>query len=222
VPGYHRNGSNAPLNRVVQKLQKKGDQQMSFSGIKAVPCGYSQLSVGTGVFVLSSGTTIPGVAMSNGAITANAMTFRTNEERRITAIREIFQTYEKDDAVKAAVNNVLEFFQWCRNVRNQLLHSTNYAPGLGSDPEMLYLMKRESKQSLQFGYIKLSVSELRSIDEQFYAGIRQSIKILFYLRFCGVPASSVEPHYRPFVNQPLPEVLKIPPNFKLESDPNNI
>jgi hypothetical protein len=57
--------------------------------------------------------------------------FNLNEEKRVVAIRDVFKSFERDPTVIEAVGNALSYFQWCRNVRNQILHSERYPKGLG-------------------------------------------------------------------------------------------
>jgi len=63
--------------------------------------------------------------------------FTINEEKRIEAVRSVFKKYEKNPLVKNLVENLLEYFQWCRNCRNQILHAERYPPALGGDKDML-------------------------------------------------------------------------------------
>jgi hypothetical protein len=93
------------------------------------------------------------------AIASNSL----NEEKRLEAIRTAFEQFEADPAVKDAINNLVRHFHWCRDARNKLLHAEPYPPSLGSDPQLLYLIKRIDKRSRQSGYMKLSVDYLRSI-----------------------------------------------------------
>ena len=73
--------------------------------------------------------------------------FSLNEEKRIEAIRIIFKRYEENPAVIALINNLLDYFQWCRFSRNQILHAERYPPAFGGDPDILHLTKRIGKQS---------------------------------------------------------------------------
>jgi hypothetical protein len=64
--------------------------------------------------------------------------FSLNEEKRIQAVRSIFAAYEKDTKILALVENLLAYFHWCRNCRNQILHAERYPPAFGGKPDTLY------------------------------------------------------------------------------------
>jgi hypothetical protein len=92
--------------------------------------------------------------------------FSLNEEKRIEAVRAVFRKYEKKQEVVVLVENLLDYFQWCRNCRNQILHAEQYPPSFGGDPETLYLIKRVGKQSPKSGHMKFKLSRLRFIADK--------------------------------------------------------
>jgi hypothetical protein len=148
--------------------------------------------------------------------------FSLNEEKRIEAIRLMFGTYEKSDAVKTAVNNILGYFQWCRHVRNQILHAEQYPPSFGGDPDTLHLTKRVGKQSSKSGYMAFSLPRLRDIAEKIRAGTIQCIRIYIYLRVRDRPASELSKAMLAYKHEPLPQILRIPRPLKLSLTPKTV
>jgi hypothetical protein len=118
--------------------------------------------------------------------------YSLNEEKRLEAIRTAFEKFEQDPAVREAIENLIQYFKWCRDARNNLLHAEHYPASFGGDPALLYLMKRTSKSSTTSGYMKLSLEYLRSIAGKIRAGIVQSAKISIYLRIRGLPPEEIE------------------------------
>jgi hypothetical protein len=51
-----------------------------------------------------------------------------NEKSQLKAIRTIFDTYEKEPAVLEFVSSLINYFNWCSDARNTLLHSELYMP----------------------------------------------------------------------------------------------
>jgi hypothetical protein len=46
-----------------------------------------------------------------------------NEKSQLKAIRTIFDTDEKEPAALASVSSLIDYFNWCSDARNTLLHS---------------------------------------------------------------------------------------------------
>jgi hypothetical protein len=149
----------------------------------------------------------------------NLYYFSLNEEKRLAAIREVFRSFEQDPAVVAAVENVLSYFQWCRNVRNQILHAERYPASFGADPDTLYLTKRMGKQSPQSGYMNFKLPELRSIADRIRAGIVQSATIHIHLRVRNLPIDQISPSLRIYATDPLPKPLEVPDALSLSPLP---
>jgi hypothetical protein len=49
--------------------------------------------------------------------------FNLSEDNRIKAVADVFAKYERDDDVKAAIENLLKYFQWCKHTRDQILRA---------------------------------------------------------------------------------------------------
>jgi hypothetical protein len=149
----------------------------------------------------------------------NLYYFSLNEEKRIEAIRSVFKTYEKNPKVTALVENLLKYFHWCRNCRNQMLHSERYPPAFGGKPEMLHLIKRVGKQSPQSGYMKFTLPTLRTIADKIRDGGLRCAELHIYLRFRDQPLVSVPDPYRAYVRGPLPQKLHVPQTLRLSPSP---
>jgi hypothetical protein len=141
--------------------------------------------------------------------------YSLNEEKRIDAVRSIFENYEQDPEVIALIENLLEYFQWCRNCRNQILHAEQYPAAFGGDKNTLYLIKRLGKQSPKSGYLKFKLSTLRSIADQTRSGVVQAAELHLYLRFRGQPDSEIAREF----SASLPEKLSVPKHLTLSPTP---
>ena len=150
----------------------------------------------------------------------NLYFYTLNEEKRIEAIRMIYKDYEKEHSqMHALIDNLLEYFVWCRNCRNQVLHAENYPASFGGDAETLYLIKRMGKQNPRSVYMRFTLSELRSIADKIRDGIVRSAIIEIRLRYLDAAPATVPPPYRDIVQEPLTEMLHIPPSLKLRPRP---
>jgi hypothetical protein len=138
-----------------------------------------------------------------------------NEDKRITAARKLFEEHD-DKEVRDYGDNLLDYFNWCRNCRNQLLHSERYPAGLFRIPDTLHLIKAGGKKSKN-RYMKLKLSTLRMIAEKTREGVIQCASFHLNLRFRGVPEAQVPETYKPY--RTLPELLKIPKYLELTERP---
>ena len=142
-----------------------------------------------------------------------------NEERRLVAIRDIFEEYEKDDLVKAAIQNVLNYFLWCKRARDQILHAERYPAMFGGKSDTLYLTKRLNKLSPKSGHMAFNLDELRSIADKMRAGTVQSATIHIHLRVRDIPIDQLQVSLRIYKNDPLPPPLIVPPALVLSELP---
>jgi hypothetical protein len=143
--------------------------------------------------------------------------FTLSEDKRIEAIKWIFKTCEKDERILDAISNLREYFQWCQKSRNNLLNAERYPPGLGGIKGTLYLVKRASKLSSEFAYIKLTLDELREIADCIRTGVVHCAEIHIYLRYRGQP-ETIPSEYQDFANS-LPQELSVPPDLELAPSP---
>jgi hypothetical protein len=145
--------------------------------------------------------------------------FSLNEEKRIEAIRALFNTYEKNPMAKAYVENLLDYFQWCRNCRNQILHAEPYPAMFGGNPDTLYLTKRVGKQSPKSGYMKFKLPQLRSIADKIRAGVVQSAILNLHLRYRDQSLDAIPARFQAYKREPLPQILHVPRHLKLSPKP---
>lgn len=144
-----------------------------------------------------------------------------NEEKRLKAITETFNAFEKDPRVKASVRNIIKYFNWAREVRNTLLHAEHYPPLFGGDPELLYLTKRQGKQIPKTAYVTISLPNLRKVANQIQDGVQQCATIRIFLRVRGQSAESLPISLRMFAHESLPEILPLPTPVRLSLKPHN-
>ena len=96
-----------------------------------------------------------------------------NEKSQLKAIRTIFTTYEKEPAALEFVSSLVDYFNWCSDARNTLLHSELYPTLFGGDADKLYLIKPQSKREPASSYMWLTVEELRGIADKIEHGKRE-------------------------------------------------
>jgi hypothetical protein len=141
-----------------------------------------------------------------------------NEEKQIVAIRTIFGEQRYEAVIVYAVNNLLDFFNWCRDCRNQILHAEVYPVGLGGNRELLHLAKRGRKPDRSYAYMKFSLEQLRFIADKTREGIVQSAEIQLHLSYRGTPIEKIPSPYKPFAAGP-PKPLKIPKRIEPTETP---
>jgi hypothetical protein len=150
----------------------------------------------------------------------NLYFYTLNEEKRIQAIRQIYNGYNKiHPEIVALIGNLLDYFNWCRDCRNHILHAENYPAAFGGKSETLYLTKRIGKQNPRPGYIQFTLPTLRSIADRMRAGVVQSATIEIRLRYLGVPLADIRQPYLDIVREPFPQILPVPRNLKLNPQP---
>jgi hypothetical protein len=147
--------------------------------------------------------------------------FKLSEEDRIKAGKALVRRLDKQhgEFVKS-VENVLDFYNWCRRCRNIVLHSERYPPAFGGKQDELHLIKWTKAPARKAQYMKFTVADLRSIADNFRLGVVQSAELNIYLRFCGTPMESVPDPYKPYAPKP-PKPLKIPRALKPTDRPQS-
>ncbi len=107
------------------------------------------------------------------------------EDRRPDAVKQVFDTFEKNAKVKDRVENLLKYFRWCWQVRNVVLHGEAY-PTLIVDKTDLMLVKRK-RRSAEREYHALPFAKLRDLADKIEAGRTQAAKINLHLRYRSTP-----------------------------------
>ena len=115
--------------------------------------------------------------------------------------------------------NLLDYFKWSRDCRNQLLHDELYLAGLAGREGVLYLSKRLKKASPDLGYMNFSLEELRQIADLIRLVTVQSLELRLYITYHGQPAGKIPRHLQPYVPQALPKALQIPKALVLTPRP---
>lgn len=147
--------------------------------------------------------------------------FQLDEGRRLRAIKSIFKKDEKNPEVIKAVENVLDYFNWCWDARNKLLHAEPYPSTFSGTSGRLHLTKRVSKKDHTIGYISPDLPTLRDIANKIEAGKRACAAIIVYLRYHLVPLENASPLLRSMMPLTLPQKLEPPPTLELEPRPYN-
>ena len=144
-----------------------------------------------------------------------------NEKSQLKAIKTIFETYEKEPAALAFVSSLIDYFNWCSEARNTLLHSELYPTLFGGDADKLYLTKPVSKREPVSAYMWLTLDELRDIADKIEHGKRECAGLLIYLRCRDIPADQLPVGYRAMMQDPIPAPFVIPPELKLSPHPEH-
>jgi hypothetical protein len=142
-----------------------------------------------------------------------------NEKSQLKAIRTIFDTYENEPPALAFVSSLIDYFNWCSDARNTLLHSELYPTLFGGDADKLYLTKPISKRERGSTYMWLTLDELRDIADKIEHGKREAAGFLIYLRCRDIPADQLPVGYRAMLQDPIPPPLTIPPELMLSPHP---
>jgi hypothetical protein len=147
--------------------------------------------------------------------------FKLSEEDRIKAAKALIRRLDKQDRefVKS-VENVLDFYNWCRKCRNIILHSERYPPAFGGKQDELHMIKWTKSPPRKAQYMKFTVVDLRRIADNFRSVVVQSAEINMHLRFRGTPIEKVPDPYKPYAPKP-PKLLKIPHALKPTDRPQS-
>jgi hypothetical protein len=140
-----------------------------------------------------------------------------SEEKRSEAIKALF----KDDApsVAEAIGNIVDYFDWCRACRNNLLHAESYPSGLVPFPGGALGLTKRSKKGAS-GYMALTLEELRDVANRMRGGIIQSAKIDLFVRYRG-QLQRLPEKYREHARS-LPPNLPVPKPIALASRPRDL
>jgi hypothetical protein len=120
--------------------------------------------------------------------------YSLNDDKRLVVLKSIFS--EESPRIISRIDNIVEFFQWCKDCRNNLLHAEPYPPGPSAIPHRLYLKKKVSRASAKDAYIKLSLQSVRLIADLIRSGSVQADHILLHLQYRDTPRESLPPSMR--------------------------
>jgi hypothetical protein len=125
---------------------------------------------------------------------------------------------DHDPAFVEAVENLLDFYNWCRKCRNIILHSERYPPAFGGKRDELYMIKWTKEQPRKAQYVRFTVAKLRGIADNIRAAVVQSAEINMHMRYRGIPLEKVPGQYKPYAPKP-PHLLKIPKPLETSDKP---
>jgi hypothetical protein len=115
-----------------------------------------------------------------------------SEGKRVAVTRNFYSDHERDELVRVAADNLLDFFDWAHESRNKILHSERYPMGFGADPEIFYLIKRANKRDPSSIYMALDLATLRSTAESMREGIVRSAEINIHVRYRDSDLSNLD------------------------------
>jgi hypothetical protein len=141
-----------------------------------------------------------------------------SEDKRSEAIKDIFKD-DDDPGVAQAIGNLAEYFDWCRDCRNNILHAERYPSGLLPFPGGALGLAKRSKKGTS-GYMALTLQEFRDVADRMQEGIVQSAKIDLFVRYRDRPEGLAE-QYRAYARS-LPLSLSIPKRLALASSPQDL
>ncbi len=156
-----------------------------------------------------------------------------NERTRMQALKKLVHTYEKRRRAREFFDSLYDYFEWCWEARNQIIHAEFYPAMLGGNPLEISLVKRKSKQSAEPGYLKFTVPELREIADKIQEGVQRCAAFRINLRQrttpprkwsvsmkiegrVSLPSKLVKPRSVVLAPHPLPSGL---PHLRARSQP---
>jgi hypothetical protein len=116
-----------------------------------------------------------------------------NDKKRASIIRRRASEFARDKTISDSVNNLMDYFEWCRSSRNLIIHSELYPKSFDRKYDLLHLTKPTSKQDPTPGYASLSVRKCRYIADRIEKGVQKSAEIRLRIRFLGLPQEKVHP-----------------------------
>lgn len=145
--------------------------------------------------------------------------YALSEDRRSQAITDIFKDTDSD--VTEAIKNIVDFFDWCRGCRNNLLHAESYPSGLVPFPDGAFALSKRIKKSSTDGYMALTLKELRAIADRMRDGVVQCASIHLFLRYKGQQPAALPERYKKYAES-LPSKLTVPRRMALALSPQDL
>src|SRR5207302_702487 len=127
-----------------------------------------------------------------------------SEGLQLKALRAVFRSYETDPNLLAFLNSLIDYYNWCADARNKLLHAEFYPASFGGHPDKLHLTKPLSEGDRNPTYFSVTVEEVRDIADRIEHGKRECAGFLIYLRCRDIPRDQLPPAYKEFFDEPLP------------------
>ena len=143
-----------------------------------------------------------------------------DEQNRLTLLKDTFGEFEKGQKVRALIDNLSDYFSFCWDARNKILHGYVYPTLIANQRELQLVM--QAKKSRKRTYLNLDLTTIRELADCIAIGRLQAANIAIYLSFRDTPPSRRSLWLRMVGRQPLPETLHIPKHLvKLVRRPNN-
>jgi hypothetical protein len=145
--------------------------------------------------------------------------YALSEDKRSQTIKDLYK--HEDPKVVDVIGNLVSFFDWSRNCRNNLLHAESYPSAVGRPSDDAFeLTKRIDRLSTRHGYMKLTLRQVRAVADHMREGVVQCAKISLFLRYSG-RSSALPDKYRKHAHS-LPAKLMIPRRMKLAEKPQGL
>lgn len=146
--------------------------------------------------------------------------FPLPEHQRLELVQTVFHACESDTRVLELIDNLVDHFNWCSKVRNNVIHAQHYpSPWFSREPR-LSLIKRQSKRNPVFRYGFFSLEEVRSFADKMREGFDQCIRLLIWLKVRDIGVPKLPKGYEQFEKDPLPSILAIPAAVELTESPH--
>lgn len=147
--------------------------------------------------------------------------FELPERKRLNFLKITFSMHEQDKQVIELVQRVVEYFEWSKEVRNELLHAGSARPFLGANPENIYLAKKESQKRSSLKYMTISLEELRALGIKIQEGFMFCNDLCWYLSLRDTPAEEWTLIMRAASPYTLPKKPDVPSKPKIFVTPHN-
>lgn len=157
-------------------------------------------------------------ARQGGASTKRVMraSRELSDSARIEFCKVVFSMNEKDPALIQYFSRLLNYYDKCRVIRNELIHSRFDPVPFSTDQTRLYIRKQRSRTATSYTYRKPSLRVLRKVTDKFHLGLVYATNFHLHLLFRGKAASETPLWYRDAIGQPLPEISP-PPRLRGKS-----
>jgi hypothetical protein len=143
-----------------------------------------------------------------------------DEQRRVKMLRDVFLALEQSKKVIALIDNLANYFNWARSVRNTILHAEAYPMMIVSNSD-LNVVKRRGRRSAEVGYLSLDLTTLRYLAEKIEAGRLQAAKINVHLRYRDTKPSRRSVALSIHGRESLPQILVPPAVLELSERPHS-
>jgi hypothetical protein len=140
-----------------------------------------------------------------------------NDHLRLNLLKIVFEKYEMD--AHTVIGNLIQYFEWCCDARNKLLHAEHYPASFGKQ-DTLYLAKRKNKKTTKHVYMVFDLQMLRETADKIICGIVQSANVQIYLRVRDIRRSQLSHGYKDYEHEPLPEILTVPKLLEVAESPH--